>query len=193
MSDKKAEAPAEGEPPKKKKKLLMMIVAGVIALVIAAVGAMFVLGGKKKHGDEESDEDETPAKAAKAKKKKSDPKTPPTFVKLEPFVVKLQPSGESGQENYVQSTPEIELAEATVADQVKLYMPKIRHKILLIFAGKKASDLSTPEGIQTLANQIRVSINATLSGDDPKAGAEKKDEDPDGPVTAVFLPSLIVQ
>lgn len=190
MADaKKNEAAPEGEVPKKKSKLLLMIIIGVLVLVLGGGGAAFFLL-KKKAADEEEAEDgeEAPAKVVK-KKKKDAHAVPPTFVKLDPFVVKLQ--GE--QENYAQAVPELKLSEPLVADQVKQFTPEIRHKVLLILAGKKAADLSNPEGMQALANQLRVSINATLTGEKPKEGAEKANEDHEAPVQAVYFSSLIVQ
>lgn len=195
MADaKKTEAPAEGEAPKKKSKLLLIIIIAVLVLVLGGGGAAFMLMKKKPADDEEADDhDEPPAKVAKDKKKK--PKkgehvAPPAFVKLDPFVVKLQADG---QENYAQAVPELKLLEAPVADQVKQFMPEIRHKLLLIMAAKKAADLSSPEGMQMLANQIRESINATLTGEKADAAMEKQDQNEDGPVVAVFFSSLIVQ
>jgi flagellar FliL protein len=192
MADaKKTEAPAEGEVPKKKSKLLIIIIAAVLVLVLGGGGAAFFL--MKKSANAEAEEgDEPPAKAAKAKKKKKDShEAPPVFSKLEPFVVKLQTEA---QEAYVQAIPELKLLDAHVADQVKNFMPEIRHKVLLILAGKKASELSTPQGMQVLANQIRVSINATLAGEAPDPALEKQDTaDPEAPVQAVFFSSLIVQ
>jgi flagellar FliL protein len=193
MADaKKTEAPAEGEAAvKPKKKLLLFIIIGVLVLVLGGGGAAFFLM-KKSHVDAEAEEgDEPPAKTAKAKKKKKDEKVaPPVFTKLEPFVVKLQTEQ---QEAYVQAVPELKLIEAPIADQVKSFMPEIRHKVLLILASKKASELSNPQGMQVLANQIRVSINATLTNESPDAAKEKLDQDDDGPVQAVFFSSLIVQ
>lgn len=193
MADaKKTEAPAEGEVPKKKSKLLIIIIAAVLVLVLGGGGAAFFLM-KKSHTDEEAEEgDEPPAKTAKAKKKKKDDKaTPPVFTKLDPFVVKLQTEQ---QEAYVQAVPELKLLEAPIADQVKNFMPEIRHKVLLILASKKASELGTPQGMQVLANQIRESINATLNGTAPDPAAEKQDHaEADAPVQAVFFSSLIVQ
>ena len=87
----------------------------------------------------------------------------------------------------------MKLTEAPVADQIKLYNPEIRHKLLMIMAAKKPSDLSNPEGMQTLANQMRVAINAILNGEKPDPAKEKLDSDDDGPVIAVFFSSLIVQ
>ena len=194
MSDaKKSDAPAEGEAPKKKSKLLLIIIAAVLVLVLGGGGAAFFLMKKKAAAEEDAEEaDAPPAKAVKEKKKKKDAHAaPPVFVKLDPFVVKLQ--GENQQENYVQAVPELKLAEALIADQIKHYTPELRHKVLLILAGKKANELSTPEGMQKLANQIRVTINSVLSGEKPKDGADKQDDDEKGPVIAVFLSSLIIQ
>jgi flagellar FliL protein len=190
MADaKKNEAAPEGEVPKKKSKLLLMIIIGVLVLVLGGGGAAFFLLKKKAAADEETEDgEEAPTKVVK-KKKKDAHAVPPTFVKLDPFVVKLQ--GE--QENYAQAVPELKLAEPLVADQVKQFTPEIRHKVLLILAGKKAADLSNPEGMQQLANQLRVTINATLTGEKPKDGAEKANEDHEAPVQAVYFSSLIVQ
>jgi flagellar FliL protein len=184
---KKTEAPAVGEAPKKKKLLLIILIA-VVVLVLGGGGAAFFLM-KKKAADEE-DAEEPPAKTAKAKKKKDDRGMPPAFAKLDPFVVKLQAEQ---QEAYVQAVPELKLRDAHVADQIKNFTPEIRHKVLLILAGKKASELSTPEGMQQLANQIREAINATLTGEKPDPAKEKLDVNEDGPVIAVFFSSLIVQ
>ncbi|NWG31737.1 MAG: flagellar basal body-associated FliL family protein [Rhodocyclaceae bacterium] len=193
MADaKKTETPPEGEVPKKKSKLLLIILVAVLVLVLGGGGAAFFLMKKKAADEEAADEgDEVPAKTVKAKKKKKDDHgTPPAFAKLDPFVVKLQAEQ---QEAYVQAVPELKLVDAHVADQIKNFMPEIRHKVLLILAGKKASELSTPEGMQRLANQIRESINATLEGGRPDPAKEKMDTNEDGPVIAVFFSSLIVQ
>lgn len=194
MADaKKTDTPAEGDSPKPKKKLLLFIIIGVLVAVLGGGGAAFFLMKKKAAENEEAeDEDAPPAKTAKAKKKKKDgPVAPPVFTKLEPFVVKLQ---SEGQEAYVQAVPELKLLDAMVAEQIKQFMPEIRHKLLLILAGKKAADLSSPEGMQALANQIRESINATLSGGTPDPAAAKQDHAADdAPVQAVFFSSLIVQ
>lgn len=194
MADaKKTEAAPDGDAPKPKKKLLLIIIIAVLVLVLGGGGAAFFLMKKNAAADEEgADEEEAPAKVVKDKKKKKDAHAlPPTFVKLDPFVVKLR--GEQQEENYVQAVPELKLDDPHTADQIKQFTPELRHKILMILAGKKAPELSTPEGMQLLSNQIRVAINAVLTGEKPKEGAEKKDEDHDSPVQAVFLSSLIVQ
>ena len=192
MSDaKKTDAPAEGDAPKKKSKLLIIIIAAVLVLVLGGGGAAFFLMKKKAAEAEAEEEDDKPAKTAKAKKKKKDDKAaPPVFTKLDPFVVKLQAEG---QEAYVQAVPELKLSDAPVADQVKAFMPEIRHKTLMILAGKKASELTSPAGMQVLSNQLRVMMNAVISGEKPDPAKEKLDQDDNEPVQAVFFSSLIVQ
>lgn len=188
MADAKKTDAAEGEVPKKKSKLLLIIIIAVLVLVLGGGGAAFFLLKKKAVDEESEDGEDAPAKVVK-KKKKDSHAGPPTFVKLEPFVVKLQ--GE--HENYAQAVPEFKLSEPPVSDQIKQFTPEIRHKVLLILAGKTAADLSSPDGMQQLANQIRVSVNATLTGEKPKDGADKANEDHDAPVQAVYFSSLIVQ
>lgn len=188
---KKTDAPAEGEeaPKKKSKKLLIIIVAAVLVLVLGGGGAAYFLMKKSAADAAAQEEDGPPAKAAKAKKKEAHA-APPVFTKLEPFVVKLQAEA---QEAYVQAVPELKLKDAPVAEQVKAFMPEIRHKVLMILAGKKASELTNPAGMQTLANQLRVTINAILTQEAPDKAMEKEDQDEEGLVQAVFFSSLIVQ
>lgn len=192
MAEAKKEEPAEGGAPPKKKKLLVIIIAAVLVLVLGGGGAAFFLMKKKAaEAEAEAEEEDKPAKTAKAKKKKKDEKhAPPVFTKLDPFVVKLQAEG---SEAYVQAVPELKLAEAPVADQIKAFMPEIRHKTLMILASKKASELTNPAGMQVLANQLRVMMNAVLAEEKPDTAKEKLDQDDEAPVQAVFFSSLIVQ
>lgn len=193
MTDaKKTEAPAEGgEPPKKSSKLLLLIVIAVLVVTLVGGGAAFFLLKSKPAAEGEAEEGGgPPAKAVKAKKKSSHG-APPVFAKLDPFVVKLQADG---QEAYVQAVPELKLLDVPVADQIKQFTPEIRHRVLMLLAGKKAAELATPEGMQILANQIREAINSTLTGEpvDP-ARVKEEQADPEAPVQAVFFSSLIVQ
>lgn len=201
MAEKKTEA-AEGDapPPKKKPKLLLFIIIGVLLLVIAGgVGGWLLL--KKKPAAEDEEGEEVAVQEEKAKKKR-DLDTPPVFVKLEPFTVKLQAEQ---QEAYLQATPELRVLDAPVGDRVKQYMPEIRHKVLLLISGKKASELGTPQGVQLLSNEIRSEINLIIDGPKivpkakGKAAAPAAPADPNAPpgpddsVQAVLFTSFIIQ
>lgn len=192
---KKAES-AEGEqPPKKKSKLVIIIVAAVVALALIGGGAFFMLKKNAAHSDEDG-EDEAPAAEQKAKKAKKDHGAPPVFVKLDAFTVKLQ---SEGQDSYLQAIPELRVLDAQTGDTIKQYNPEIRHKVLLILSGKKASELSTPDGVQKLSNEMRVAINAIIEPPVPRKKGSKAPEEPgdlanpDDPVQAVLFTSFIVQ
>ena len=136
------------------------------------------------------------------KSKKDHPEVPPVFVKLEPFTVKLQTEQ---QEAYLQTTPELRVLDAPISDTIKQYTPEIRHKVLLLMSGKKASDLSTPQGVQKLSNEMRVAINLIIDGPKFKSKAKGKAKEEEAPaepadhadaddsVQAVLFTSFIIQ
>jgi flagellar FliL protein len=185
---------SEPAPPKKKSKLLLVIIAAVIAVLLIGGGAaFFLMKSKPAPADEEADE--PPAKQEKAKKTKTDHSVAPVFVKLDAFTVKLQ---NEGQDAYLQTVPELRVLDAHVGEQIKQYTPEIRHKVLLILSGKKASELGTPQGVQKLSNEMRVVINAILEPPAPRKKGKEPEEPsdqagPDEPVQAVLFTSFIVQ
>jgi flagellar FliL protein len=192
---KKAEGgEAEQAAPKKKSKLLIIIIAAVVAVALIGGGATFFLM-KSKPAATDEEGDEAPAKEEKAKKSKKDHSAAPVFVKLDPFTVKLQ---SEGQDAYLQAQPELRVLDAHLAEEIKVYTPEIRHKVLLILAGKKASDLATPQGVQKLSNEMRVTINAILEPPTPRKKSKEPEEPSDtagadDPVQAVLFTSFIVQ
>lgn len=187
MSDDK---PADEAPPKKKGKLLLIIGIVVLVLVIGAAAVLFLLMKKSHSADEGEDGAETHA-AAKVEKQ-----GPPVFVKLEAFTVRLQ---SEGAESYLQAVPELRVLDEHVAEDVKTYMPEIRHKCLLVIAAKHPADVGTPEGVQQLANEMRMTINGILEPADTRkkkvkvAGEISDTAKPDAPVQAVLFSSFIVQ
>jgi flagellar protein FliL len=196
---KKAEG-GEGEqpPPKKKSKLLLIIIIAVVALLVIGGGAGYFLMSKKSAQATDEEGDEAPAKEEQVKKNHADAEAPPVFVKLDPpFTVKLQAEA---QDAYLQAQPELRVLDAHIGEKIKQYNPEIRHKVLLILAGKKASDLANPQGVQQLANEIRVTINEIIEpAPQRKKGKVAATEPPgdragpDDPVQAVLFTSFIVQ
>jgi len=192
---KKAEG-GEGEqpPPKKKGKLLLIVGIAVVVIALIGGGAAFMLMGKKK-APAEDDGEEAPAKEEKAKTEHNAEATP-VFVKLDPFTVKLQ---SEGQDAYLQAVPELRVLDAHLGDKIKVFMPEIRHKVLLILAGKKASELSTPQGVQQLSNEMRVTINGIIEPAPQRKKGKMAPSDPgdqaaaDDPVQAVLFDSFIIQ
>jgi flagellar FliL protein len=184
----------EQAPAKKKSKLMLIIIAVVVLALIGGGAAFFMLKNKAaEHADDE--EGDRPAKTEKAKKAKKDDGAPPAFVKLDAFTVKLQGDG---QDAYLQAVPELRVLDSHVGDKIKLYTPEIRHKVTLILMGKKATDVSNPQGVQRLANEMRVAINAIIEPPAPRKKGKEPEEPgdqagPDEPVQAVLFTSFIVQ
>jgi flagellar FliL protein len=133
--------------PKGKKKLVVII--AVVALVLAGGGGAALMMMKKKAADAEAD-GEGPAPVARMAK--HDPKAVPTFAPLEPFTVNL---ADRDTERFAQVGITLELEDASVADQIKAYMPAIRNNILLAIADRTASELQSREGKAKLAEKIR--------------------------------------
>lgn len=155
-----------------KKKLIIIILASV--LVAGGVGggaAWYFLHGK---GDQE--ESSSPSK----KKKHSAAKAgPPVFVPIDSFTVNLQP--ENG-EQYLQIAFTLQVANAEEMDSIKLNMPKVRSRLLLLLSGKKASELNTVEGKQQLAAEIVAQVNQPFD-----------EKGPEQDVTDVLFTAFIIQ
>ena len=147
--EKKPEAEAEGEgeaqQPKKKGKL-PLILALVAVLAVGGGGAAWFFLSKGKGA-------EAPHEA------KAEPLKPPVFVQIENFTVNLTAEG---AEQYLQVSATLKVLDAHAGDAVKLYMPEVRHRILLLLSAKKGSEINSVEGRERLAEEIRVTTNNIL-------------------------------
>ena len=198
MADaKKAETEAEAPPPKKKGKLLLFIVIGVLILVLGGGGAAYFLM-KKKPVDEAADGEDTPAEAKTRKKDKKSDHGAPSFHKFDKaFTVKLQTEQ---QEAYLQAEVQLRVLDSAALELLKQYDQELKHRIMLVLLSKKASDLSTAQGVQRLSNEIRETVNNVLEPPVPKKNKEKAEAKepgdvaaPDAPVQAVLFTSFIIQ
>jgi flagellar FliL protein len=191
---KEAPATAEANPKAKRKGKLLLIVASIAGLLIlAGTGAVgYLLLATKENAD-------GTAEVAPHRSKT------PVFVNLDSFTVNLQP--EDG-EQYLQAVATLRVLDNGVADSIKLFMPELRHRILLLLSGKKPSEISTPEGRESLSEEIRRQVNAVLNaaaGKPVKTAAVKSigtttakpaptsGASPNDPVQSVLFTSFIVQ
>jgi flagellar FliL protein len=156
---------ATGEAKPKKK--MTLIIAIVVLLLIGALGggaAWYFLGNKP---------------ADEATEDKPEPPKPPVFSALEPFVVNLQP--EMG-EQYLQVAMTLQVPEQIQADQIKLYMPMIRSRLLVLLSSKQASTLMSPDGKARLADEIIATLNEPFAPGAPSLG-----------VSSVFFTAFVIQ
>lgn len=193
-TDKKDDTPAEASPaPKKGKKLLIIIVIAVVLLGLIGAGAFMWLGKHKSADD--SAEGATAAETTAHTPQKwpeFDPSKPPVFLALEPFTVNLEP--ENG-EQFLQVVASLRVIDAPTGDKIKAFMPQIRHEILSLLAGKKASEITSPADREDLALEMKDIVNEIMGWTPPPKAKKKKGNaaEPVGPVVSVFFTQFIVQ
>jgi len=159
-------ATEEAEAPvKSSKKKLVIILSAVLLLAGIGGGAAWYFM-KAKPSDK------------KAEKKVEAPK-PPVFLALETFTVNLQPDPD---EKFLQMDVTLQVAGPEVAEYVKLQMPAVRNRMLMLLTSKTASEISTSEGKALLSEEILAELKK------PFAKGEKPQE-----ITSVLFTSFVVQ
>lgn len=181
----KKEEVATSVPAKSRKKMLLLIVIGVLVLAVASLGAVLILKKKGKAATEEETVAEEPSTA------KFDPHKLPVFLPMEPFTVNLQP--ENG-EQFLQVVISLRIEDEKTGEQVKIFMPQIRHEILALLSSKKSSEITSQEGRESLAEEMRDIINSILGWTPPKKKKKASSgKGSDGaPVAGVFFTQFIV-
>jgi flagellar FliL protein len=108
--------------------------------------------------------------------------------------VNLQP--DNGGEQFLQAVVSLRVPDEKKGEELKAYMPQIRHEILSLASAKKASEITTPDGREGLADDIKDTVNEVLGYEPPKRSKRKKKDDEvdeDAPVMAVYFTQFIVQ
>ena len=159
-------APAAGS----KKKLVIMLAAAVLVLGGGAGAGWFFLQGSDASAHEE-------AAPKKGKKKKSGEKA--EYVPVDAFTVNLQP--ENGDQ-YLQIQFTLQVIGPEQVVLVKDNMAKVRSRVLLLLSGKKASEISTVEGKQQLAAEIKAVVQQPFD-----EGGDEQD------IADVLFTSFIIQ
>jgi flagellar FliL protein len=166
MSKAPAKAAAEEAAPggKSKKKLIIIIAAAVLVLAGGGAAAFMLLS--KKHTDTSKEHKAEPAKA-------------PVFLPLEPFTVNLQ---SDGNDKYLQASITLQVPDEEQINLIKLNMPQVRSRLLLLLSSKDASEILTAEGKEKLIEEIVEQINLPFT---PKGEPQK--------VSSVFFTSFVIQ
>tara|TARA_R110001599_G_scaffold159052_1_gene346171 strand:- start:193332 stop:193829 length:498 start_codon:yes stop_codon:yes gene_type:complete len=165
MATKAPSADTATEEKPKKSRLLAIIISLIIVLAGAGGAAWYFMGSKAS-----AEADKEHAKEA--------PK-PPVFLAMEAFTVNLQ--SENG-EQFLQTSFTLQVKSQDEVELIKLYMPHVRSRILLLLSSKRASDILSTEGKNKLAQEI--------------IGVFKTPFTPNGPsvdVTSVLFTSFVVQ
>ncbi len=194
------EVPAKKAGGKLSKKLVL-ILAVVVLLVAVGGGAAFYLMKQRAAAAAAAaaeDGDEGDQAAAAHGPAKRDPKNPPNFLPLEPFVVNL---ADREQERYAQIGVTLQVDDAKVAEQLKLYMPAIRNGVLMILAHKTSAELLERAGKEQLAAEIMreavrplgIEIEAAPAATDGEPRKKRRAPPVHNPVEHVHFSSFIIQ
>ena len=160
-------APADEAAPvvKSKKKLIIIISAATLLLAVIGGGATLLLSKKDGH--------------SKEAEHKVEPAKPPVFLPLEAFVVNLQ--SESG-DKYLQVAMTLQVPDEEQANLLKLNMPQVRSRLLMLLSSKDTSEILTSEGKQQLMQEIVDQVKIPFV---PKGSPQK--------VVGVFFTSFVIQ
>lgn len=157
---------AEGAPapvePKKSGKMLIILGGALAFLLLAGGGAWYMMSD-----------------SAEGAAVEEEPVAPPVFLSMEPFTVNLQP--EVG-EQYLQVVFTLQVEDQQQVDQIKLYMPLVRSRILMLLANKKPSELNTEAGKKKLQEEIAAQVTLPFT-----------EKSPPQKVTGVFFTSFVIQ
>lgn len=158
-------APASGSGAKKSKKNVLLAALLVLALIGGAAAAYFLVGSEPA-----TDAESVPAPS---------PALPPVYLQMEQFTVNLQP--ELG-EQYLQVALTLQVPHQAAADQIKLYMPLVRSRLLMLLSSKKASEINTMEGKQKLQEEILAQLREPFAPGLPETS-----------VNGVFFTAFVIQ
>ncbi|KNZ32004.1 MAG: flagellar basal body rod protein [Methylibium sp. NZG] len=151
MSAAAAEPVADGAAPKKGKKKLIIMIAAALVLAGGGGGGYFYMAKKKADAAAaaaaEDSEDAEPAR----KPAKADPKSLPTYVPLDPFVVNL---ADKDADRFAQIGVTLQVDDPKFAEDMKTFMPAIRNGILMALAHKTSAELLERSGKEALAEEI---------------------------------------
>ena len=161
----------ETEPTEKKSNSKMIIIILSVTLLLGGAGGAYFFLSKPApaHAGEGAPEGEVEAKHEEHK--------PPVFVELEPFTVNLQPDGQ-----FLQATFNLQVEDEKVAEEIKLYTPQIRSRLLLMLSNKTGEELSKQEGKTTLVTEMKELIEQPFS----KGAKPVK-------IDNVFITSFVIQ
>lgn len=167
MSKAPAKPAAEEAAPAGKSKKMLFIIIGAVVVILAGGGAAawFMTRQPSAHHEE-----------------KAEPPKPPVYVALDSFTVNLAPDDGAEGDKYLQTILTLQVHDEKEAEEMKLRMPQIRSRILLLLSSKKASELAAEGGKIKLAKDIMDEVNKPFEA---KAESQK--------VTSVFFTSLVIQ
>ncbi|WP_447554873.1 flagellar basal body-associated protein FliL [Vreelandella sp. EE22] len=134
------------------KKLLWIMVVLVVLSSLGAAAAIYMVLGQQ--GDGEVNQAQVTAKPE-----------PPVFTRIEPFTVNLADDRYGSRLLYTGIT--LRVGGETSKAIIEEHMPQVRSRLLILLSGKQASELTSIEGKEALAQAIINRLNVPLTENQP--------------------------
>lgn len=90
----------------------------------------------------------------------------PIFLPIQPFTVNLADDDHGPRLLYTGLS--LKLGDEKSQAILEQHMPQVRSRLLTLFSGKQASDLTSPGGKQRLADQVIAALEAPMSDNQPE-------------------------
>ncbi len=159
QKNKETDTESEAVKPASRKRLWIAL-AAVLLLAGGGGGAWWFLHART----------DAPAVA------RVEPPAPPVFIELETFTVNL------AGDRILQTTLSLQVAKSGDADQLKLYLPQVKDRLLLLLSSKTVEELQSAEGKESLRADITKRLRAPYA-----KGLEAP------AILGVFLTSFVIQ
>jgi flagellar FliL protein len=78
-------------------------------------------------------------------------------ARLEPFIVNL-----ASFDRYLQTTVSLQVSAEDISERVKMFMPAIRHAVIMILSSRESSTIQSAEGKKELIEDLRKKLNAVI-------------------------------
>jgi len=150
------------KPPQRKRRSAL-ILALLTVLAAGGAGAWFIL------------QEAPPVKTAAPQEKER----PAVFINLEPITVNLQ---QEAGDQYLQVGLVVKAKDGAALDAIKLQMPEVRNRLLLLLSSKRASELATVAGKQQLSAELVAEIRQPLASEAIRQQ-----------ISAVYFTSFVIQ
>ena len=135
-------------PPKKSKKKLILFITAVVLLMGGGAAAFLFLNPAP-----------TPKHGGAAPTEAAHPEIPPKFVDLGQFTANLTREEE---DRYLQVAISLKITKPELEEKIKESKPEILHRVNMLLQSKRPSELSTFDGKENLAQQIKAQVEYVL-------------------------------
>ncbi|XKH60297.1 flagellar basal body-associated protein FliL [Halomonas sediminis] len=134
------------------KKLLWIMVFLVLLSSAGAAAALYMVMGRET--------DSATSEAQQVTQRQA-----PIFLRIEPFTVNLADDTYGSRLLYVGVT--LRVGEQQNKELLEEHMPQVRSRLLTLFSGKQANDLTSAEGKQQLANEVIGRLSVPMAENQP--------------------------